>query len=175
MAASTSLRARATVETGQNPNKCYQCGNCSAGCPMAGRGDFLPHQIFRHLQMDSDEPLKAVQPWLCVGCQTCAARCPQELDLSRVMDFLRAEQVRAGTVPPGARAMAAFNETFLQQVLSRGRLEEVRLGAMYNLKTRAPFQNLLAVPGLLLRGKIRVSLRALRGPGRALKRERGAP
>ena len=146
-----TLGARVTQATGQNPFHCYQCGNCSAGCPMAGRGDLLPHQVFRHLQLGGDDPLRAVQPWLCVGCQTCATRCPQELDLSLVMDFLRAEAVQRGTVPRAARRMAAFNHVFLNRILAGGRLREVELGALYNLYTRSPLQNVWALPSLLRR------------------------
>jgi heterodisulfide reductase subunit C len=172
--ATESLRARVARAADQNVFSCYQCGCCTAGCPTAGRGDLLPHQVMRHLQLDSDAPLRAVQPWLCVGCQTCAVRCPQELDLSRVMDALRAEAEQAGTVPAGARRARVFNRIFLQQVLAFGRLSEVRLGAEYNLRARAPFQNLENLPGLLARGKIRLDGKTLRGPGLA-RRGKGRP
>lgn len=169
-----SLRERVARAADQNVFRCYQCGCCTAGCPTAGRGDLLPHQVMRHLQLDSDVPLRAVQPWLCVGCQTCAVRCPQELDLSRVMDALRAEAERAGTVPAGARRARVFNRIFLRQVLDSGRLSEVMLGAEYNLRARAPFQNLGSLPALLARGKIRLDGKTLRGPGRA-RRGKGRP
>jgi heterodisulfide reductase subunit C len=107
---------------------------------MAGAGDMLPHEVFRHLQLGDDDPVRALQPWLCVGCQTCAARCPQELDLSVVMDAIRSEAIRRGTVPPDARRMAVFNKVFLEQVLAGGRLKEVELAAMYNLRARDPFR-----------------------------------
>ena len=175
MGATVSLREQVAETTGQNPFRCYQCGNCSAGCPMAGRGDYLPHQIFRFLQLDREEPLHALQPWLCVGCQTCATRCPQELDLSRVMDALRAEAERAETVPAGARRARLFNRIFVDQVLAAGRLSEVKLGAEYNLRARAPFQNLENLPALLARGKIRLDGKTLRGPGRARRGPRPAP
>jgi len=170
LGATVSLREQVAKASGQNPFRCYQCGNCSAGCPTAGKGDLLPHQIFRLLQLDSDEPLRAQQPWLCVGCQTCATRCPQELDLSRVMDAVRAEAVRRGTVPEAARRVMVFNQIFVQQVLNRGRLSEVELGAMYNLKAWVPFQNLLNLPGLMKRGKIKIGGKTVRG----LRREREA-
>lgn len=150
---SAALRALVAEATGQNPFRCYQCGNCSAGCPMSGRGDLLPHQVFRLLQIDSDEPLRAVQPWLCVGCQTCAVRCPQELDLSRVMDWLRAEAERRKTVPRGAKRMLHFNRIFLGRILANGRLNEVELGLLFNLANRSPLENAMAAPALLTRGK----------------------
>jgi heterodisulfide reductase subunit C2 len=170
MAGASALRLRVLQETGQNPFRCYQCGNCSAGCPMAGKGDLLPHQILRHLQLDSDEPLRSVQPWLCVGCQTCATRCPQEIDLSLVMDAIRAEAVRRGTVPAGAKPMKVFNEAFVQQILAGGRLSEMELGVVYNLRTADPLNNAGALPGLLRRGKVRLDGKKVRGPGK-LRRE----
>jgi heterodisulfide reductase subunit C2 len=167
------LRALVVEATGQNPFRCYQCGNCSAGCPMSGRGDMLPHMVFRYLQLGDEKPLRSVQPWLCVGCQTCAARCPQDLDLSLVMDAIRAEATRRGTVPAEARRMAVFNHVFLDQILAGGRLQEVPMAAMYNLRALKPFQNVLAFPGYLTRGKIRLGGKILRGPGAA--RRAGRP
>ncbi len=161
---SVSLRSLVARSTGQNAFRCYQCGNCTAGCPMAGRGDLLPHQVLRCLQLGDDAPLRALQPWLCVGCQTCATRCPQELDLSRVMDALRAEALRRRTAPPSARRVRVFNQIFLKQVLSSGRLSEVWLGAFFNLAARSPLENLAAIPSLLSRGKIRLDGKKVRLP-----------
>jgi heterodisulfide reductase subunit C len=137
---------------------------------MSGQGDLLPHQIFRLLQLESERPLRALQPWLCVGCQTCAVRCPQELDLSRVMDFLRAEQIRRGSVPARAKRMAVFNRIFLERILAGGRLSEVELGVRFNLANLRPLENAGALPGLMARGKFRLPGRAIRGPGIAARR-----
>jgi heterodisulfide reductase subunit C len=142
---------------------------------MAGRGDLLPHQVFRLLQLDRDEAaLRAMQPWLCVGCQTCAVRCPQELDLSLVMDHLRAEAERRKTVPGGARRMLRFNRIFLARILANGRLNELELGLLFNLANRSPLENATAAPGLLKRGKLALpgSGRRVRGPGLAAAQPR---
>jgi heterodisulfide reductase subunit C len=170
-----ALRARVFEHTGQNPFRCYQCGNCSAGCPTAGRSDLLPHQVFRLLQLGDAESERAVvssvQPWLCVGCQTCAARCPQELDLSRVMDAVRAEAVRRKSVPAAARRMETFHRTFVEQVMANGRLSEVQLGIVCNLRNRNPLENAGALPALLQRGKLKVTGRRIGGLN-ALRRRR---
>ena len=53
---------------------CYQCGNCSAGCPAAFTFDYTPNQVMRMLQVglvDKVLDSKAVQ--LCVQCLTCTA------------------------------------------------------------------------------------------------------
>ena len=36
--------------TGQNPAACYQCGKCSAGCPMAAETELRPHDVMRLIQ-----------------------------------------------------------------------------------------------------------------------------
>ncbi|MEW6523339.1 MAG: 4Fe-4S dicluster domain-containing protein [Bacillota bacterium] len=76
---------------------CYQCGKCSAGCPMIQVMDCPPHQVLRLTQLGSrDEVLASGTIWLCASCQTCASRCPRGVDLSRIMEALRAVRLRAG-------------------------------------------------------------------------------
>ena len=37
--------------SGENFFNCYQCGNCSAGCPSVNEMDLLPSQVVRYLQL----------------------------------------------------------------------------------------------------------------------------
>lgn len=49
-----------------NPKDCYQCGKCSAGCPVASDADMTPREVLRHLQLGRVDPvLKSNMPWLC--------------------------------------------------------------------------------------------------------------
>jgi len=76
--------------SGQNLNLCYQCGKCSAGCPMSFAMDLLPNQVMRLVQLGLEEDIagsKAI--WLCASCLTCTVRCPKGVDISRVMEALR--------------------------------------------------------------------------------------
>ena len=76
--------------SGQNLNLCYQCGKCSAGCPMSFAMDLLPNQIMRLVQLGLEEDIANSRTvWLCASCLTCTARCPKGVDLSRVMETLR--------------------------------------------------------------------------------------
>jgi heterodisulfide reductase subunit C len=78
---------------------CYQCGKCTAGCPMASTMDLMPNQILRLLQLGEHEAvLKSRTIWQCASCLTCAARCPKEVDPARVMDALRTLLMRRGLV-----------------------------------------------------------------------------
>lgn len=153
-----SLPAHVREATGESAFKCYQCGKCAAGCPLAQEMDYAPNQILRMLQLGlpevEEEVLKALSIWLCLTCETCAARCPQEVDLPRIMDYLRQESLRRGLAHPKARDILAFHEAFLDSIRKNGRLHEVGLISTYKLKTLHLLQDVLVAPKLLLRGKL---------------------
>lgn len=167
-----TFRSRIAAASGQNPARCYQCGRCSAGCPVAGEGDLQPHQVLRLVQLDDEQAVRSLQPWLCVGCQTCATRCPQEVDLSAIMDALRTEAAERGTAPAAARDLVAFNQVFVERVAASGRLNEAELGGHFNLRTRSPFKNLSALPGMVKRGKMRLPGGKIAGAVAAQKKAR---
>jgi len=76
--------------SGQNIYLCYQCGKCSAGCPMGFAMDVLPNQVMRLVQLGLEEDIAASKTvWLCASCLTCTARCPKGVDLARVMEAIR--------------------------------------------------------------------------------------
>lgn len=83
--------------SGQNIYACYQCGNCSAGCPVADHMDILPNQIIRLIQLGADdEVLESETIWLCAGCLQCMANCPKGVDLAKIMEALRTYLKRQG-------------------------------------------------------------------------------
>ncbi len=83
--------------SGQKVLSCYQCGKCSAGCPMADAMDLLPNQIIRLVQLGQEEEvLNSKTIWICASCFTCEARCPKGIDLSKLMEALRVLLLRSG-------------------------------------------------------------------------------
>jgi heterodisulfide reductase subunit C len=85
--------------SGEDVRACYQCGKCTAGCPLAAAMDLMPNQILRLLQLGEYESvMQSRSIWLCASCLTCAARCPKEVDPARVMDALRTVLMRQGIV-----------------------------------------------------------------------------
>jgi heterodisulfide reductase subunit C2 len=115
---------------------CYQCGKCTAGCPVAGRMDMVPNHLLRLLQLENfDAALKAQAIWSCVSCQTCSSRCPQKVDCAGVMDSLRETSLLRHEVAPAARQVVAFQQAFLEDVRRYGRLYELDLIARFKLGT----------------------------------------
>jgi heterodisulfide reductase subunit C len=76
--------------SGQDVNLCYQCGKCSAGCPMSFVMGLLPNQIIRSVQLGLEEDSTSSRtPWLCASCLVCTVRCPKGIDIASVMEALR--------------------------------------------------------------------------------------
>ena len=75
---------------------CYQCGKCSAGCPMAKYMDILPHQIIRYAQLGLEKELLSSEAiWLCVSCLTCNTRCPKGVHIAEVIEAVRQVRLRS--------------------------------------------------------------------------------
>lgn len=125
---------------------CYQCGKCSAGCPVAERMDLLPHQLIRLVQIGRlDRALRSEAVWQCVSCLTCSTRCPQSVDCAGLIDALRELSLAQGMVSPAQQRTALFQQAFLENIRRNGRLAEMELIAAY--KTRS-FLRELSVPEL---------------------------
>ena len=76
--------------SGETLPSCYQCGKCSAGCPMSSAMDLMPNQIIRLVQLGlEDDIANSKTIWLCASCLTCAVRCPRGVDLAKIMEALR--------------------------------------------------------------------------------------
>ncbi len=76
--------------SGQHLFACYQCGNCSSGCPLAQEMDILPSRIIRLAQLgQKEEIIQSKTIWICASCFQCTVRCPKGIDIQAVMDTLR--------------------------------------------------------------------------------------
>ena len=125
----------------ENPSLCYQCAKCSAGCPVAEDMDVLPHQVIHLASMGmQDRVLKSKTIWTCAGCFTCAVRCPNDIDITSVMDGLRTQAAKEGIECPLPH-VATFHKTFLNDLSRRNRIHEVRMMGEYNMRTMRPFHN----------------------------------
>jgi heterodisulfide reductase subunit C len=140
--------------------KCYQCGKCSAGCPVAVEMDIAPSMVMRLLQTEDIandiQILKSHSIWLCVTCEMCLSRCPMEIDIPSMMDFLRQESRRRKLVNQKAKNIIAFHKSFLNSIKYTGRLYELGLILDYKRQSLNLLQDVNLAPRMISRGKLHI-------------------
>jgi heterodisulfide reductase subunit C len=154
-------------------SQCYQCGKCSAGCPMAEKMDLLPNRLIRLVQRGDIEKAAASEAaWLCVSCLTCTTRCPKSVDCAAVMDALRQIAVERDLVASAMRRTVLFQREFLNNIKRNGRLHELSLVMKFKLgaflRDRSVpllMKDSLLAPQMLKRGKLHFRSRGVRDLG----------
>jgi len=148
-----ALKHQVEAESGVILSECYQCGKCSAGCPVAFAMDYTPRQVIRLLQLGlGEEAVKSHTPWLCASCQACYTRCPREVNLPRLMEAVRQEARRRGIIKE--KNVEIFDRAFLGTVQRYGRSHEMGIVIQYNLQSLQPLKDVMLGPPMLLKGKI---------------------
>jgi heterodisulfide reductase subunit C len=130
---------------------------------MASEMDLKTHEVIRLLQLDISERLISAESiWMCLTCETCTTRCPNEFDPAAVIDALREITLRQSPalVP---KKIAAFHSAFLDQIRTHGRVFEFGLVASYKLRGGALFADVGSVPAMLARGKLALTPRRIEG------------
>jgi heterodisulfide reductase subunit C len=100
--------------------RCFSCGTCVAGCPVAGMTErYNPRRIVRMALLGMrQDVLSSEFVWLCSACYTCYERCPQDVHVPELMNAIRNIAVRAGFVPEAFRLQAEL-------LRDHGRLYEI--------------------------------------------------
>jgi len=144
--------------TGENVMLCYQCKKCTLGCPSSYRMSLKPHELMRALQLGLKENVFwSGTIWICLSCETCNARCPQGINILRVIDGLRemtlSKKVDYYNPYP---AIPVFHRTFLSLVGRFGRAYELGLTLLVNLKMLTPFKDMDMASPMLSKGTLKL-------------------
>lgn len=143
-----ALAPKIAEQSGVKLHECYQCGKCTAGCPMAHAMDIMPRQIVRYMQLGMlEEVLECKSIWLCAACGTCYDRCPHRVDLTALIEALRHEAKHHKIC--AVREVDIFTETFLGNIKVFGKSQEVILAGVYNTLSGNLLQNMNNVPHML--------------------------
>lgn len=86
----------------ENLMVCFQCGTCTADCPISRFSDFYrPRRIARMVQLGlKDRLLSDEALWLCTTCFTCVDHCPQGVEIAGIVRALRNLTVKEKGVMP---------------------------------------------------------------------------
>ena len=116
-------------------SSCFQCKKCSNGCPVNFAMDLMPHKVIHMIRLGmKEEVLKSSTMWVCASCETCTTRCPNDIDIAKLMDALRQVASNSGSVSTD-RNVSLFHSAFLSSIKKRGRIHELGMIGEYKVKT----------------------------------------
>src|SRR4030067_2293421 len=129
---STNLAETIRKESGENVFLCYQCQKSSSGCPVAEHFDLAPNQLMRAIQLGQREMvLQSKTLWLCAMCETCATRCPHDINIPKIIDALKIMATHEG-IEPKVPSITLFYQAALRGIRWFGRMYEAGLmGEIY--------------------------------------------
>ena len=120
---------------GVDVNLCFQCAKCAGGCPVSYAMDYTPTQLVHAIQLGlTDLVMSSKTMWLCLSCQTCTTRCPQDVDLASVMDAVRIIAQR-NDIKATEAGIHSFHRISLRNIRFFGRMYELGLIGLLKLST----------------------------------------
>jgi len=141
--------------TGENVMLCYQCKKCTLGCPSAYAMRMKPHELMRAAQLGlAEEIYWSGTIWVCLSCETCNTRCPQDINIIRVIDGLREMSKKFDYYNPYP-VIPAMHRIFMALVGRFGKVYELGLALLINLRMLTPFKDIDMASPMLLKGKLK--------------------
>ena len=106
---------------------CYQCGQCSGGCPVAR---VTPEYNIRRIIKAARDG--RIQPddksiWLCSTCYTCYERCPQDVKPIKIIQHMTNIASQKGCIPIPVKEGN-------RNILTTGRILEVTISTQQKRK-----------------------------------------
>jgi heterodisulfide reductase subunit C len=103
----------AEIPGGENILSCFQCGTCSAVCPVSAKDErYDPRKIIRMALLGMrKEVLSSDFLWLCSTCYSCHERCPQDVRITSLIEAIQSIAVKEGLVHESIKAGLDLLET----------------------------------------------------------------
>lgn len=152
------------METKENKEilKCFNCGVCTGGCPVARISDHNPRKIIRKIVMGFDV---SDDVWLCSSCFACNARCPNGIDIAGIIDSVKVKALENKKKNDNIN----FNKAFLNSIKKYGRVHELGLMLEFNMKSpsiKRSLGDLTLAPGFILKNKLNFLPRKIKNADR---------
>jgi heterodisulfide reductase subunit C len=118
--------------------------------------DYKPNQMVRMVQYGlKDKLLSSSTIWICATCETCVTRCPNDVDIPRMMDTLREMALKEKASIP-ERDIKEMHKAFLGRIRAAGRVHELSMIVLLKLKTRKFFKDVPLGVVMFAKGKLKL-------------------
>jgi heterodisulfide reductase subunit C len=149
--------------TGEKAMLCVQCEKCTLGCPSAYAMRMKPHELMRAAQLGlAEEIYWSGTIWNCLSCETCNTRCPQGIDILRLINGLRELSKGVDYYNPYP-AVPAMHRIFMALVKRFGKVYPLGLALLTHVAMLTPFKDVDMASPMVRRGKLRLLPRKSRG------------
>jgi ferredoxin len=89
---------------------CFDCGNCTAICPLSSTSTVFPRKMISYAQLGLEgKILESPDMWLCDYCGECSRTCPRQAEPSEFMMAARRFAVSKYTPTPISRMIFSSN------------------------------------------------------------------
>lgn len=147
---------------GEHWRDCFQCGTCSAVCPLVDYMDHNPRHLIAMVRAGRDDDiLRSRSIWVCTSCYACTVACPKQVPITDSIYALKRKAMR-DDVYPRRFPTPVMARQFVRSVDKWGRSTESRISLSFYMRTD---------PSQLLRHAV-LGMRLLRLGRMSLRRER---
>ncbi len=151
------------ARTGENVSLCDQCKECTVCCPAAYAMRMKPHELIRAVQLGLPEEIYwSGTIWVCLSCEACNTRCPQGINVLRLINGLREWSKKVDHYNPYP-AGPALDRIFMALVKRFGKAYPLGLALLAHLAMLAPFKDMDMASPMLRRRKLNLLPRKSRG------------
>jgi len=151
----TMLQEEIKNSCGIDIERCMECGKCSGGCSNAHIFDYTPRKIVQLVKLGDENRLMHMDAlWTCVGCQLCVDRCPSQIDIPRIMDYMREKAKRQG-IKAKRDSIEIFYDLMLDSIKKTGRVAEAPLTIKHNLLTHQYLKDADLGRRMFFKGKLK--------------------
>jgi heterodisulfide reductase subunit C len=132
---------------------------------MAERMDLKPAQVMHHARLGHEEEtvLTSEAIWLCLGCETCSARCPQQAEPAAVMNAARILALQRHE--PAVKEVGIYYRGFVNNMRLNGKIHDASVVAITRLLTGNLFHDLPLAWKLTTRRRVKLPPLPLHGGG----------
>jgi heterodisulfide reductase subunit C len=118
--------------------------------------DIAPAQLIHAVRLGLDQlVLNSRTMWLCSACETCTTRCPQDVDIAKVMDAAKIIAIRRG-IEPAVGSVRSFHKAALASIRHFGRIWEAGLIMSLKMRTGAYTKDMELGRQMLRKGKLKL-------------------